>query len=269
MSIQQEVDTILQGPVESIDEGESHTVLELAVQEANNMGIAMGESLFDICRAIETAVSRKELVKALGPFNSLMHIFLGITTENMDQRSILNAVGTLPSTARFQEFLRSQETLEEAIRAYKTIVAGDLAVTIRRREDFLRASQVQDCELLDSLLPSQDSAGAVGDDIAVSVPTHEKLDPKLTLSRKRGVSVIADEVGMSQIPKRKCTIPALASMGIVSETGNTGLSAKKALMTREKLRAGLHDPKGLLNLVGSSTDALERTKTLELRKSAG
>ena len=45
--------------------------------------------------------------------------------------------------------------------------------------------------------------------------------------------------------------------------------AKKTLMTREKLRSGLHDPKGLLNLVGPSTDALERTKRLELLKSAG
>ena len=74
---------------------------------------------------------------------------------------------------------------------------------------------------------------------------------------------------MPRIPKKKSTIPALASMGIVSDTANTGLSTKKALMTREKLRAGLHDPKGLLNLVGSSTDALERTKKLELMKSAG
>ena len=40
-------------------------------------------------------------------------------------------------------------------------------------------------------------------------------------------------------------------------------------MTREKLRAGLHDARGLLDLAGPSTHALERTKKLELLKSAG
>ena len=44
---------------------------------------------------------------------------------------------------------------------------------------------------------------------------------------------------------------------------------KRILMTREKLRAASHDPQGLLNLGGSSTNALERTKKLELLKSAG
>ena len=40
-------------------------------------------------------------------------------------------------------------------------------------------------------------------------------------------------------------------------------------MTRERLRAGQHDPKGLLDLVNTSTNALEHAKKLELRKSAG
>ena len=157
----------------------------------------------------------------------------------------------------------------EAIRAYKTLVASDLAKIIRRREDFLRASQVQDRELLDSLFPSQDTSEAVDDGMAVVVPARNELDPGLTFSRKRGVSAVADEAGMSRIPRKKCTIPALASVGMVSDASNTGLSTKKALMTRERLRAGLHDPRGLLNLVGSSTDALERTKKWELMKSAG
>ena len=41
------------------------------------------------------------------------------------------------------------------------------------------------------------------------------------------------------------------------------------LVTRQKLRAGLDDPRGLLNLATSSTNALERTKQLELLKSSG
>ena len=269
MSIEQKVDDILLVPVEPIVEGESHRVLELAVQEAQNMGVAMGESFSDICAAVERATSKEALVKALGPFNSFMHIFLGMTSEELDDRSILNAVGTLPPSTRFQELLRSQETLVEAIRAYKTLVASDLAKIYRRKEDFLRASQVQDRELLDNLLPSQDTSEAAEDGMAVVAPAHHELDPGLASSKKRGVSAVADEAGMSRIPRKKYTIPALASVGIVSEASSTGLSTKKALMTRERLRAGLHDPRGLLNLVGSSTDALERTKKWELMKSAG
>ena len=40
-------------------------------------------------------------------------------------------------------------------------------------------------------------------------------------------------------------------------------------MTREKLRAAQHDPKGLLDLVDTSTNALEHAKKLELLKSKG
>ena len=47
-----------------------------------------------------------------------------------------------------------------------------------------------------------------------------------------------------------------------------GTSKKRTLLTREKLRAGMHDPRGLLDLAGPSTNALDRTKKLELLKSA-
>ena len=41
------------------------------------------------------------------------------------------------------------------------------------------------------------------------------------------------------------------------------------LLTDQRLRAGLHNPKGLLDLVRSSTSALDQTKRLELLKGAG
>ena len=56
---------------------------------------------------------------------------------------------------------------------------------------------------------------------------------------------------------------------VIDEDGVGGSSQKRALMTRERLRAGEHDPRGLLDLVSTSTSALERTKRLELLKAAG
>ena len=88
--------------------------------------------------------------------------------------------------------------------------------------------------------------------------------------KKRGVSSMTRPDVFSRIPKRRSTIPALASLQrVVSEGQVASPSKKNILLTREKLRAGLHDPKGLLDLVGSSTNALERTKKLELLKSSG
>jgi len=127
-------------------------------------------------------------------------------------------------------------------RKYKSFVVKNLVSRIRRKMALLRSFQLQDCELLDSTL--QEEVGVVA--------------PK----KKRGISDIADEELLSIPKKRRGTIPALASVGVVVDAYSTGLSAKKTLMTRERLRAGLHGPKGLLNLVRPSTDALERTKRL-------
>ena len=46
-------------------------------------------------------------------------------------------------------------------------------------------------------------------------------------------------------------------------------SKKKLLLTRKKLWSRLNDPPGLLNLVDSSTNGSERSKKLELLKTAG
>ena len=81
--------------------------------------------------------------------------------------------------------------------------------------------------------------------------------------------MIEDDVPLRFPKKRRGTIPALASVGLVSGSNDTFLSAKKTLLTRERLRAGLHDPRGLLSLVAPSSDALERATQLELMKSAG
>ena len=66
------------------------------------------------------------------------------------------------------------------------------------------------------------------------------------------------------------SVPALASLSRMQQLIDQGsVSKKQALLTREKLRSGLHDPRGLLQMVDSSTNALERAKKREILKSAG
>ena len=56
---------------------------------------------------------------------------------------------------------------------------------------------------------------------------------------------------------------------MIDEDGFGSSSQKRALMTGERLRSGEHDPRGLHDLVSTSTTALEHTKRLELLKAAG
>ena len=89
----------------------------------------------------------------------------------------------------------------------------------------------------------------------------------LVLRRKREFFSAIDDLPI--IPK-KTSVPALASLSRVQELiGQGSLTKKQALLTREKLRAGAHDPRGLLKIVGSSTNALERAKQMEILKCSG
>ena len=72
-------------------------------------------------------------------------------------------------------------------------------------------------------------------------------------SKKRGSSAFS--LG-ARIPK-KSKVPALASLVSVGGFNSDGSPSKRVLVTREKLRAGLHDRRGLLDLGGSSTNALD------------
>ena len=266
MSLQQEVDSILQDQP-SGGNGEPDSVFELAAREAENIARASGMSLKDICTAVEGALNRNDLLEALAHFNSLMHIFLEISSDDM-QQSVLDTLGALPSSEHFRALLNTHQSLPEVIRAYKSLVAKDLGDSIRRREDFLRASQIQDGELLDSLLPQLSTKEVVG--LGQEKPAPLGGGEGSPLPRKRGLASVTEVEDMPRIPKKKkSAIPALADVEIADSSSNTGLSPKKTLRTRERLRAGLHDPRGLLNLVGSSTNELERTKKLELLKSAG
>ena len=117
----------------------------------------------------------------------------------------------------------------------------------------------RDDELLLRLLPQPESP-CLEEDLPLIDPVIEAP------SKKRGFSSIDD---LPKIPM-KSKIPALASISRMQELIDHGCASKKqALMTREKLRSGIHDPRGLLSMVSSSTNALERAKKLEILKSAG
>ena len=134
---------------------------------------------------------------------------------------------------------------------YKSSVLRDLAAVIARNQEFKRKDDERDNELFSRLLPEPSS------------PEPEPVES----SKKRAFSAL--EGALQSIPK-KPKIPALAPLQLVPGGGADGQTAKKnVLVTRQKLSAAQLDPKGLLNLVSVSSNALERAKQLEMRKTAG
>ena len=153
-----------------------------------------------------------------------------------------------------------------ALVEYKKAVIKDLAISMRRREAKIRVEDEHDAELL-SLLPQPTSSVSdeevLANDCDQPAPVENLGDVS---ARKRN---LADLVPLQRRAK-KVKSPTLTSVAHITENeGMGGSSTGRALMTREKLRAAQHDSKGLLDLVTTSTNALEHAKKLELLKSKG
>ena len=116
----------------------------------------------------------------------------------------------------------------------------------------MRVAEEQDGELFDTWMPApqvlEKKQGAVAE--KVLVPGVENKTRRLeSLLGKRGLADISSSVTGQKIPKKsKSSIPALASFRGVDDLKAQEDCTKKALMTRELLRKGINDPKGLLEL---------------------
>ena len=155
--------------------------------------------------------------------------------------------------------LPSATSFREAITDYKTAVVRDLGAALQRARVQADMDEELDDDLLSQFLPG-------------SSRPQDQDDKKsaLRLGTKRFFSAVDRTADITRIQKKRSTIPALASIKQLTGNNESGHTEKKnILITREKLRMGLHDPKGLLDLVGSTTNALERTKRMELLKTSG
>ena len=142
----------------------------------------------------------------------------------------------------------------------------DLAAYIRAEEAKNQLEDSMDDELFSRLLPDPVSPLPEVDQLLQDDGRLPVMVEDMPASKKRSSSELDEP---PTIPK-KSRLPALASLVRMQDLVDSGsLSKKQALMTRERLRAGLHGPRGLLKMVGSSTNALERAKKLELMKNAG
>ena len=265
MSVQQEIAEIMKEVAsDPLDKAKEN--IALALQEVTQLMALTKDSLYDICMEAEGSTNRGDLKVAFKRFNGVMRIFLGAAPGASYDRLTREAIESVRLSSRLSNLLGTAASVRDAIQHYKTGILQDLAVSIRRREARERHDDELDNELFSRFLP--EPVSPVSDAERISL---EEKDPAVlrsgerSPSRKRSFSAMGE---LAKIPK-KSKVPALASVARVESEHVGEGSPKKVLLTREKLRAGLLDKKGLLDLIGPSTSALERTKKLELLKSAG
>ena len=251
MSADNEVEQLL-NDVEADNTSPSDDSITLALDAVTKLFAASEDSLLLICSDAEKASSSEALKMVFKRFNTFTRMFYEAAPSPSHAKLVAEAVLSLPMGQRFKALLSSSASLPEAASAYKRLLVQDLAAVLRRREKQVLLDDQKDDKLFEEFMPVKESAVAT---------------PDLSTEARKRTSSQALELG--RIPK-KSKIPVLASFSAISDLcEDRGTSKKRVLLTREKLRAGMHDPRGLLNLVGPSTNALERTKRLELLKSAG
>ena len=249
MAMQEEV-ALSGNQVEGIS-NDPQVIFDLAVREVKQCLRVAGDSFDKICGDIENASSRAMLKLVFRRFNGITQILLRLAPPNRFSDLISKALCELKASPRLQKFLSATDSVQTAITNYKSSILRDLATVISRNQEFKRKDDERDDELFSRLLPE---------------PSSPEPEPVESVG-KRAISAV--EGSRQSIPKRS-KIPALAPLQLVPGGGADGQTAKKSvLVTRQKLRAAQLDPKGLLNLVCVSSNALERTKQLEMRKTAG
>ena len=248
MAMQEEVSLANVDPVREVEDPSE--VMMQATQEVKRCLHVANDSLPDICRAMEEATSEAMIRPIFRRFNSVTQIFLRLIPEEKHGPLIAKALNELGASTLLLTFLNKPGSIEAAIRDYKSAVLRNLAALMLRNKESHRADDEKDDALFSELLP---------------VPSPEPEVVKT--SKKRSIADVSDV--LQPIPK-KSRVPALAALHLVPGGGADGQDPKKSvLVTRQKLRAAQLDPRGLLNLVGTSTNALERAKQLEMLKTSG
>ena len=258
MSVEEEV-AVLLAEAKGVEARKAELTVDSALKAVGELLSTTGETFIALCQSVEGATGKDELKAACRRFNAIMRFFIDAAPEPQHLPLVRAALSQLGMYGRLASFMETATSFPEAIKAYKLAILQEVAAAVRRREEQARQDDLQDDELFSRFLPEPVSPVSSGTERQSAIPL---VNPR---PLKRDVSMVE---ALDPIPK-KAKRPTLVSLDEVSGNLFGETPKKKLLMTRERLRAGFHNPKGLLNLVDSSTNALERTKQLELLKSAG
>ena len=249
MSVEQEITDLIH-EVGGMSETASVETVAMTVAAVKELLVATNDSLLALCERDESATSKEGIKAAFQHFNKVMRIFQEMAPN---ESLVLDAICKLKVSEYFRGLLVSATSLREAIITYKNGVLQDLASLL---QDKKKRADIDD-QLISKFLPGDGPSAAEGLGVSGVVGSS---------SLKRGFSTVVSTGEVTRIPKKRSTIPALATL---QQFSGDNATKKSVLVTRAKIRAGQHDPKGLLDLMVTTTNALERTKKLELLKSSG
>ena len=243
MSIEAQVENLLSGA------GASSTTkavasLKAAKQEIGKMLSTTKSSMYDLCVNIEKAKDRAEVKAAFTEFNMVVRILLEAAPGDEHDALVRESLCSFKLSARLKEALLSASSVSVALSRWKEAVAIDLAEAMRAQAARAVLYDNKDDEMLLRLLPVPSPPPEVG-----QLPVDDGPRNQDHLPKKRVFSAIDD---FPAIPK-KSSIPAHASLNRIQELVDHGCIPKKqSLLTKEKLRSALKDPRGLLKMVSSS-----------------
>ena len=263
MSVDKEIAEELSGAAESLLAKAAEN-LALAKQEVKKMLSTTSSSIHLLCINIEKARNKDELKAAFSKFNAVIRIFLEAAPSTEHDYLVRDSICAIPLSQRLRSALEATSSVPEALTQYKSSVVAELAKVLQAQAALSSLDDEKDDELLLQLLPEPTSPPSEEEQPLDEVA--QVLAKTGAPSRKRRFSAVDESVRKTV----QTAIPALASIPRMQQLVELGCASKKqALLTREKLRAGMSDPRGLLRMVSSSSNALERTKQLEILKSSG
>ena len=241
MSLEQEVSEVLPVVASSTSQEAVETV-NLALLEVYRLLSITNDTFHGVCLEVEAATSKDADNKALRRLNGIIRMFLGAAPAPEHDGLIRKALGSLPLGKKFALFIVFEITVREAIKEYKSSILRDLAITIRRRKEQMRQDDELYRQLFSQHLPEPTSHLSYLDG-----NSEAKVHKVAHVSKKRSIQAVTD---ILSIPK-KGRIPDLATLAqVIEENWDWVFSKKKILVTRERLRTSMNDPKGLLDLVG-------------------
>ena len=133
--------------------------------------------------------------------------------------------------------MKSTSDPREALLNYKRAVIQSLAAAVRRKQEQALVDDKLNDKLFAQFFPEEKPV--VDSTIPVRTRKREGLD-------------VVEEADLSRIPKKKTRFLPVTDLQPITTGDGSGTSVKRnVLLTREKLRAGLTDPRGLLDLVPS------------------
>ena len=161
--------------------------LMLAIAKTKKFLSSNGDSLSDICLAVECAESKSALEAALIPFNRIMRIFRIAVPDPKPKNLIVDALANLNCSKRLINYLQSAINVHDGLLSYKTAVVKKLKIDLARMKDLRRSDNAFDESLLTSHLTER-------------IPTHK--DSGCTIETKYKQNAVL----LTRSPSQKRTI---------------------------------------------------------------